>query len=86
MDLGCTDFGGKENFSSRDWGKPNSSWVGFTLGRGFRLEGATFLQELLSGRGKGLKGGVVAAAKGSWISRGAAVEERGGGCHPCALG
>lgn len=54
MDLLCTNIGRKENFSSRDWEKPSCLRVGFTPGRGFGLEGANFLQELLSVHGKGL--------------------------------
>lgn len=76
------DVGGKENFSSRDWGKNSSSRVGFTLGRGIGLESVTLLQELPPSCGKGLKPGVVPAAKGSWMTRGAAMEELVAGCHP----
>ena len=85
MDLLCTDIGRKENFSSRNWGKPSCSLVGFTPERGFGLEGAAFLQELLSSCRKGLKRGVVPAAKGSWMARGAAIEEPGAEHHPSSV-
>lgn len=67
MDLLCTNIGRMENFSSRDWGKPRCLRVGFTPDRGFGLEGAAFLQALLSRPGKGVHHAMVLAAEGSWM-------------------